>query len=116
MHTQSCATLRGREQGRSESLTVTYNLFMLHAVIWHTWEKVNFFSQREGSSKAAVYDFKITTCSSNILTYYFPLPPSGFQMTGLHFILNPNGDTILSMHSCARSGKRCPSWSSFRLG
>ena len=77
MHTPRGATPRGREQGRSGSLTFTYNLFMLHAVIQHTWEKVNFFSQWDGSSKAAADDFKITTCSSNILTCNVLLPPSG---------------------------------------
>ena len=52
-------TLQRLEQGRSERLTFTYNLFMLHTVIWHNWEKVNFLSPQ---GVAAVYDFKITAC------------------------------------------------------
>lgn len=31
-----------KNRGGRRSLTFTYNLFMLHTVIWYTWEKVDF--------------------------------------------------------------------------
>lgn len=50
-YTQEAQYTAEREQGRSESLTFTYNLFMLHAVIQHTWEKVNFFHSEKANLK-----------------------------------------------------------------
>lgn len=41
--TEQHCTAGYKSKGRLESLTFTYNLFMLHAVIRHTCEKVHFF-------------------------------------------------------------------------
>lgn len=52
-HTYSHSTQQGRQPLGLGSLTFAYNLFMLHAVIQHTWEKVNFFHSGKANLKEA---------------------------------------------------------------